>query len=177
MNTKIILSIAALSFVISGCGVTHKPSSMVIDPNMAAPGSLADFRGSADCPTDRVFFDKEKYNIDTLSLEVLKKAVSFLEIYKDYTIEIAGHCDERGTTEYNRALGGNRAMAVKNALEKHGIPANRITISSAGKENPLCMGSNEQSWKQNRCSVMLLKKDSQFIAEDNNKTVKVMVSG
>jgi len=176
MNTKTILSIAALAFVISGCGVTHKPSSLVSDPNMAASGSLPDFRGSANCPTERVFFDKAKYNINSESLDVLKKAVRFLTQFSDYEIEIAGHCDERGTITFNHGLGANRATAVKNILVKHGIEAHRITVSSAGKENPLCAGSNENAWKQNRCSVMLLKKDGKFIAEDNNKTMKVMVS-
>jgi len=99
----------------------------------------------------RIHFDFDKSNIrpgeDT---QVLEAKLSILQANSAVQIEITGHCDERGSDEYNQALGMRRATAVKQWLVNHGIAESRITVLSRGEEQPIAMGSNEDAWAQNR---------------------------
>ena len=97
-----------------------------------------------------IFFDYDKYNIRTDQQSSLQGDAQFLSQHSSVTFIIEGHCDERGSTEYNLALGTNRAEAVKSALVQAGVAANRIKTISYGKEKPFCTESNEQCWQQNR---------------------------
>jgi peptidoglycan-associated lipoprotein len=97
-----------------------------------------------------IFFDYDKYDVRANDQAVLQGNAEFLKSHPNMNITIEGHCDERGSTEYNLALGDNRANAVKNALTQLGIPAARIRTISYGKEKPFCTDSNEQCWQQNR---------------------------
>ena len=97
-----------------------------------------------------IFFDYDKYDVRPSDQAVLQGDAEFLKSHPNMNITIEGHCDERGSTEYNLALGDNRANAVKTALTQLGVPAARLRTISYGKEKPFCTESNEQCWQQNR---------------------------
>jgi peptidoglycan-associated lipoprotein len=105
---------------------------------------------------DRVFFDFDKSAIKPEGQTTLQRQADWLKKYANFTVTIEGHCDERGTREYNLALGERRANAVRNALVALGIPANRMKTISYGKERPAVLGSNEAAWAQNRRGVTVL---------------------
>ncbi len=115
-----------------------------------APGSKEDFVQNVG---DRVFFDFNKSDIKPEGRTTLERQAAWLKKYPNVTVTIVGHCDERGTREYNLGLGARRATAVKNALVALGIPGNRIQTISLGKENPDPPGSNEAAWAQNRRAI------------------------
>jgi len=97
-----------------------------------------------------IYFDYDKSDVRPSEQSSLQADVAFLQQHSNIGFTIEGHCDERGSTEYNLALGDNRASAVKNALVAAGIPADRIKTVSFGKEKPFCTESNESCWQQNR---------------------------
>jgi peptidoglycan-associated lipoprotein len=97
-----------------------------------------------------IYFDYDKSDIRSTEQASIQADVAFLQQHSGITFTVEGHCDERGSTEYNLALGDNRASAVKNALVSAGIPADRIKTVSFGKEKPFCTESNETCWQQNR---------------------------
>jgi peptidoglycan-associated lipoprotein len=97
-----------------------------------------------------VYFDYDSYDITQQYQRVLQADAQFLQQHPNITFTIEGHCDERGSTEYNLALGDNRANSTKQALVSLGIPANRIRTISYGKEKPFCTESTEACWAQNR---------------------------
>jgi peptidoglycan-associated lipoprotein len=105
---------------------------------------------------DRVFFDFDKYNLKPPARATLEKQAAWLKKYPNVTVTVEGHCDERGTREYNLALGERRANAAKDYLVSLGIPAGRVKTISYGKERPEVLGSNEAAWAQNRRSVTML---------------------
>jgi peptidoglycan-associated lipoprotein len=106
---------------------------------------------------DRVFFDFDKYNLGSESRLVLEKQALWLKKYRLVTVNIEGHADERGTREYNLALGERRANSVKDYLVALGVAADRIRTISYGKERPVALGSNEAAWAQNRRSVTTIR--------------------
>lgn len=97
-----------------------------------------------------VFFDYDKYDIRSDAASQIAANARFLAQHPNMHFLIEGHCDERGSTEYNIALGDNRASSAKDALVRAGVSADRIKTTSFGKEKPFCTGSNEQCWQQNR---------------------------
>jgi peptidoglycan-associated lipoprotein len=97
-----------------------------------------------------IFFDYDKYDVRASEQGSLQADAQFLQQHPDIHITIEGHCDERGSTEYNLALGTNRADAVKNALIQAGVSGDRIKTITMGKEKPFCTESNESCWQQNR---------------------------
>jgi peptidoglycan-associated lipoprotein len=97
-----------------------------------------------------VYFDYDKYNLRSQDSAVVEKDAAFLLKYPDIKIVIVGHCDERGSAEYNIALGQSRAESLQKALQTGGVAASRIRVISVGKEEPFCTESNEQCWQQNR---------------------------
>ena len=105
---------------------------------------------------DRVFFGYDSSDLDSDALELLQDQVAWLKENSDVTVTIEGHCDERGTREYNLALGEKRAQAVKNYLIGLGINPDRVSTISYGKERPAVVGSNDGAWAQNRRSVTLV---------------------
>ena len=102
---------------------------------------------------DRVFFATNKSVLTTASRDVLRKQAAFMRKKKDLSFTIEGHADERGTREYNLALGERRAHAAKDYLMTYGISGNRLSVISYGKERPVNSGSNPLAWSQNRRSV------------------------
>ena len=104
---------------------------------------------------DRVFFGYDSAELDEDAQELLQDQVAWIKQH-DVSVTIEGHCDERGTREYNLALGEKRAQAVKNYLISLGVAATRVSTISYGKERPAVVGSNEGAWSQNRRSVTLV---------------------
>ncbi|HEB79315.1 MAG TPA: peptidoglycan-associated lipoprotein Pal [Rhodospirillales bacterium] len=102
---------------------------------------------------DRVHFELDKFNLNSAAQATLDKQAAWLHKFPTANISIEGHCDERGTREYNLALGERRANSVKDYLVALGISASRITTISYGKERPVALGSNEDAWAQNRRAV------------------------
>ena len=103
-----------------------------------------------------VYFDFDKSTLDPISQDILSNQAKFLKSYPSTKIIIEGHCDERGTREYNLALGDRRAVAVRDFLAASGINESRIKIISYGKEKPIVGGSNPTSWAINRRAVSVL---------------------
>ena len=114
------------------------------------PGSQADFVKNVG---DRVFFDYDKSSLKPEGKDQLTKWVAFLQKYPNDQLLVEGHCDERGTREYNLALGERRANAVKEFLVANGVAATRLKTVSYGKERPAVLGSNEAAYAQNRRGV------------------------
>jgi peptidoglycan-associated lipoprotein len=102
---------------------------------------------------DRVFFNYDSAELDSDAQELLQDQVVWLKQFSDVSVIIEGHCDERGTREYNLALGEKRAQSVKNYLINLGISSDRVSTISYGKERPSVVGSNDGAWAQNRRSV------------------------
>ncbi|MDA0305880.1 MAG: peptidoglycan-associated lipoprotein Pal [Proteobacteria bacterium] len=102
---------------------------------------------------DRVFFDFDKFNVDAAARKALEKQAAWLKANKSVTVVVQGHADERGTREYNLALGERRANSVKDYLVVLGVNSARVSTISYGKERPVATGSNEAAWKQNRRGV------------------------
>ena len=126
------------------------------DPTGGAivPGSDADFRRSVSSNT--ITFGLDQYDIDPQARAILDAQSAWLARYPDRRITLEGHCDERGTREYNLALGDRRANAAKNYLVARGVDAGRISTISYGKERPLALGSDDESWAQNRRAVTVI---------------------
>ncbi|HEU4960688.1 MAG TPA: peptidoglycan-associated lipoprotein Pal [Sphingomonas sp.] len=118
------------------------------------PGSAADFKQSVS--SDTIHFGTDMYNIDPESQAILDSQAQWLAKYPNVRITIEGHCDERGTREYNLALGDRRANAAKNYLATRGVDPSRINTISYGKERPIALGSNEEAWAQNRRAVTVV---------------------
>ncbi len=118
-----------------------------------APGSQEDLVANVG---DRVFFAFDQYALDGKSRAVLDKQAAWLNANPSVTVTIQGHCDERGTREYNLALGERRANSAKDYLVQLGINPSRVVTISYGKERPVALGSNEAAWAQNRRSVTVV---------------------
>jgi len=165
-TTKLILLAALVAT--AGCA-SKRPKVLppgggdpiVTDPNAGngnggavIPGSAEDFKRST--MGDTIHFALDQFDIDAQSRAILDSQAAWLLKYPNRKITIEGHCDERGTREYNLALGDRRANAAKNYLAARGIDPSRITTISYGKERPIALGSDEASWAQNRRAVTIV---------------------
>jgi peptidoglycan-associated lipoprotein len=124
-----------------------------ISSSRFGPGSQQDLAQTAG---DRVFFDYDRSDITPEGQEILRRQAAWLKRYPNVSVTIEGHTDERGTREYNLALGERRAQAVKNVLVALGIPAGRMQTISYGKERPAIPHSDETSYAQNRRAVTVV---------------------
>jgi peptidoglycan-associated lipoprotein len=120
----------------------------------ALPGSRAHFIQNVQ--SDRILFDTDSYTVDDEDRAVLNSQVAYLQANPGVRVTIEGHCDERGTREYNLALGDRRANAAKNYLAARGVDPSRMSVISWGKERPEAVGSDENAWAQNRRAVTVL---------------------
>lgn len=120
-------------------------------PAGAVPGSQEDFVASV--MADRIFFETDSSDVDSGDQATLQSQASWLARYPAVRVTVEGHADERGTREYNLALGERRANSAKNALVAIGVSAARITTISYGKERPDAVGSDEEAWAKNRRAV------------------------
>ena len=121
--------------------VAQAPASSIL------PGSAEDFRVNVG---DTVFFDLDQHSIRGDAQAVLQKQAAWLKQYPQVKLLVEGHCDERGTREYNLALGDRRSYAVKEFLVSLGVDASRLQTKSFGKERPTCTESDDSCWQQNR---------------------------
>lgn len=131
-------------------GAADTGASMQAGPGGTVPGSLEDW--AMNVP-DRVFFAFDSYDLDDADQQALQRQVAWLQQYPQVMVTVEGHCDERGTREYNLALGARRANSVKNFLASQGIDQTRITTISYGKERPVDPRSTEAAWRVNRRGV------------------------
>jgi peptidoglycan-associated lipoprotein len=120
----------------------------------AVPGSRADFLQSV--PADRILFDFDSYSIDDEDRRILDAQAAWLARYPNVSVTVEGHADERGTREYNLALGDRRANAARAYLESRGVAPGRMQVISWGKERPAVPESNEHAWAQNRRAVTVV---------------------
>jgi peptidoglycan-associated lipoprotein len=137
--------------VAKGPGGTEDASTRV---TVTQPAPAASNSGESELSFDQavkdLFFDYNRFNIRSDEMQQVQTDAQYLERYHGLKILVAGHCDERGSEEYNLALGAKRAAAVQKALVQLGVPAARIKTVSYGKEKPFCSADNEQCWQQNR---------------------------
>ena len=151
---KAIAAIAAL-MLIAGCSSTNTATQEPPSASTSvAPGSIGDFRQNVG---DRVYFDTDMSSIREDGRTTLAKQAEWLKRYTNYPITIEGKCDERGTREYNLALGERRANAARQYLVAQGVPAQRIKTISYGKERPEAVGSDEGAWARNRVAITALE--------------------
>ena len=122
-----------------------------LDTGAAVPGSQADFVASV--ASDTIYFDTDRYNVDSADAATLQSQAQWLARHPGKRITVEGHADERGTRDYNLALGERRANAAKTYLVGLGVTADRISTISYGKERPVALGSDESSWARNRRAV------------------------
>jgi peptidoglycan-associated lipoprotein len=125
--------------------------------SVARPGSAQDFVSYVG---DRVFFTDNRTDLAPPAVAILDREAQWLRAYPRYTFTIEGHADERGTREYNIALGASRAQSVRNYLISRGIDASRMQTISYGKERPVAVCNDESCWSQNRRAVTVLNANS-----------------
>ena len=150
MNLKTLILIVLASFALSACA-TSKKSTGKMQGDVYTGTDTVEYLATG--VKDRVFFATNKSTLTTASRDTLRKQAAWMRKKKDVTVSIEGHADERGTREYNLALGERRANAVKDYLMTYGISGNRISVISYGKERPVNSGSTPLAWSQNRRSV------------------------
>ena len=148
------LSALAAMFLIAACSNTNDTQTASAATTSVTPGSVGDFRQNVG---DRVFFDTDSSTVREDGRQTLNRQAEWLKKYGNYQITIEGHCDERGTREYNLALGERRANAARQYLIAQGIPAARLKTVSYGKERPDPVGSDEAAWARNRRAVTALE--------------------
>jgi peptidoglycan-associated lipoprotein len=176
-TTSRLLLVGCISLALAGCAEKPMPSMVSSRPAMPPPRAPAQSQQVAARPSsaapvigivpgsardfevnvgDRVFFAFDKYNLDATAQASLSKQAAWLSRYPAFSIQVQGNCDERGTREYNLALGARRASAVRDYLVNAGVNASRLTTISYGKERPVCVESTEACWAQNRRAVSAL---------------------
>ena len=117
------------------------------------PGTTEEFVANVG---DRVFFDTDQSSLSDEARATLQRQAAWMALYPNLTFTVEGHADERGTREYNLALGGRRANSAKDYLVSLGVDAGRLSTVSYGKERPVCLDSNENCWAQNRRAVSVI---------------------
>ena len=147
-NTFLVLF---AGLVLTACASTQKSSTGQLQGDVYSGKDTVEYLASG--VPDRVFFATNETVLTTASRETLRKQATYLRKNSDMNVVLEGHADERGTREYNLALGERRANSAKDYLMTYGISANRISIISYGKERPVDSGSNPLSWSKNRRSV------------------------
>ena len=161
MKKRLFAVLAAVA-LISGCASTtpaDEEENEELTEQQQQAQDQAEEQGEAFVQNakDRVFFGFDKSNLSAEAVKVLKVQAEYLKANPEKQIIIEGHTDDRGTREYNLALGERRAVAVKNYLMSRGVDADRIRVISYGKERPAVVGANEAAWAQNRRAVTLVK--------------------
>jgi peptidoglycan-associated lipoprotein len=173
MRKTLILGAAAIALAVSGCGRRQPPAETlppVTDQAPVGPGGEAVAPGDveltelpaqqadlvAKAGSDTVYFGTDEYALDASAQATLAAQARWLIASPNVRASIEGHADERGTREYNMALGERRANAARDFLVSQGVPTGRLLVTSWGKERPVAAGSNEEAWAQNRRAVTVL---------------------
>ncbi len=147
-NTFLVL---VLGLVLSACATQKKVDTSQMQGDVYTGTDTVKYLASG--VPDRVFFATNESNLTTRSRDTLRKQAAWLRKNSSINVVVEGHADERGTREYNLALGERRANAVKDYLMTYGISSNRISVISYGKERPVDSGSDPLAWSKNRRSV------------------------
>jgi len=158
MRVKVFGPMAAL-LILAACAdqaATTTETETSVTP-MTPPSSMSAQEDLVINVGDRVFFDFDKSDLRPDAIDTLNRQADWMNANGSITVAIEGHCDERGTREYNLALGERRAAAARQYLESMGIGGGRMDTVSYGKERPAVLGSNEAAWAQNRRAVMVVK--------------------
>ena len=161
MNTRVATGLMLASTIALAACQKKAPEELPPPPTETAPapapapsgpgvGSQQHFIDAVGQQNTVVYFDTDQYNIDAEDQAKLQRQAQYFSQYSQVNFTIEGHADERGTREYNLALGERRANAAKNYLVSVGVPTNRIRTISYGKERPVALGSNQAAWAQNR---------------------------
>jgi len=152
MNTKILGALAAVALLAACSNKATDTTAGTGAPAAGgiAPGSQEDLVANVG---DRVFYDFNTSALRDDAKGTLDKQAAWLARYGSVNVQIAGNCDERGTEEYNLALGQRRANSASSYLRARGVAADRMTTISYGKDRPTAQGSNEQAWAQNRNAI------------------------
>jgi len=168
MRVKVIGMVAALALVVSACESTPESGAGASGSGSGGAGTMKAIKPlPAAAPLtlkdqfvvdvgDRVFFQYDSFAIDKDQREMLNRQAAWLKKFSSVAVTIEGHADERGTREYNLALGERRANAVKDFLVFQGIDAKRVKTVSYGEERPVALGSDEAAWSQNRRGVTVV---------------------
>ena len=150
MNLKRLALVILASIALTACATQKKQSGMM-QGDVYTGNDTVEYLATG--VKDRVFFATNKSTLTTASRDTLRKQAAWMRKKSDLKFTIEGHADERGTREYNLALGERRANAVKDYLMTYGISGNRLSVISYGKERPVNSGSSPLAWSQNRRSV------------------------
>jgi peptidoglycan-associated lipoprotein len=150
-----VLLVAGLA--IGGCAKNSLDEANAANASAATPGSQQDFVVNVG---DRVFFESDSSELTSQAVATLGKQAQWLRTYSQYAFLIEGHADERGTREYNIALGARRAQAVRDYLASRGIEPQRMRTISYGKERPVAVCNDISCWSQNRRAVTVLNASS-----------------
>jgi peptidoglycan-associated lipoprotein len=140
----------------AGAGGSNIGRGGLADAGRNAQGGARDLQEALVQVGDRVYFDSDSSSLRDDGRATLTKQATWLQQFAQNRVVIEGHCDDRGTREYNLALGARRAEAARGFLINQGVSGNRITTISYGKERPVAVGSNEQAWAQNRRAVTVV---------------------
>ncbi len=154
-NFKKILVVILAGIALTACATSTKKSGK-LQGDVYTGNDTVEFLATG--VRDRVFFASNKSTLTTASRDVLRKQAAWMRKKKNLSFAIEGHADERGTREYNLALGERRANAVKDYLMTYGISGDKLSVISYGKERPVNSGSNPLAWSQNRRSVTVKAK-------------------
>jgi len=149
-NLKNIILVVFAGLVLTACASSSKKSGKMQGDVYTGSDTIEYL---ATGVKDRVFFATNKSTLTTASRDTLRKQAAWMRKKKDLSFTIEGHADERGTREYNLALGERRANAAKDYLMTYGISSNRLSVISYGKERPVNSGSDPLAWSQNRRSA------------------------
>ena len=150
-NLKKVVLIAVASLMLTACATQQKAGTGMLQGDVYTGTDTVKYLATG--VKDRVFFATNKSVLTTASRDTLRKQAAWMRKKKDLTFSIEGHADERGTREYNLALGERRANAAKDYLMTYGISGDRISVISYGKERPVNSGSSPLAWSQNRRAV------------------------
>jgi peptidoglycan-associated lipoprotein len=152
-----LAAVLAVALSMGACSTNNNGLADGAMASAAAPGSQQDFVVNVG---DRVFFESDQTTLSPQATATLDKQVQWLQTYNRYSFTIEGHADERGTREYNIALGARRAQAVRSYLASRGIDPGRMRTISYGKERPVAVCNDISCWSQNRRAVTVLNASS-----------------
>ncbi|HXA71303.1 MAG TPA: peptidoglycan-associated lipoprotein Pal [Stellaceae bacterium] len=157
MNLK-ILSLLAAVLLVAACQQSQPATGGAAGAGAAGTATTSSQNAQQQMVSagDRIYFAFDRSDITAESRQVLLRQAALLNQNPSWTVTIEGHCDERGTVEYNLGLGERRATATKQALVALGVAAGRLNVISYGKERPAVVGHNEQAWAQNRRAVTVV---------------------
>jgi peptidoglycan-associated lipoprotein len=158
MNIKIMGAFAAVA-LLAACSSDDKTATTTSTTSTASTSSIVS--GSQEDLVanvgDRVFYDTNMSALKTDGKATLDRQADWLSKWAKNNVQVAGNCDERGTSEFNIALGNRRAKASRDYLVAKGVSSSRISTISYGKDRPVALGSNEQAWMQNRNAITSVK--------------------